>query len=286
MGTVEQFSSIFKAATREPFTYVPPTIRKVLIVVDLQGEAAGEFTSRSRAFLSTLETPDNLEWPVLSGDDFQSVGDLLEKVEANRPDLVVTYRHLHSNAWQWHFSLGEHLDVLTQATSIPVMVMPHPQQKGLAKHALHNTNQVMAVTDHMAGDHRLVSAAARFTQPGGTLHLAHVEDETVFARYIGTISKIAEIDTDMAKEEIQKRLLKEPHDYIASSREVLGDSDLHLNVKEVVMMGHHLSDYRQLVVDSEIDLLLMNTKDDEQMAMHGMAHPLAVELKTIPLLLL
>ena len=34
------------------------------------------------------------------------------------------------------------------------------------------------------------------------------------------------------------------------------------------------------------DLLVMNTKDDEQMAMHGLAYPLAIEVRSIPLLLL
>ena len=30
----------------------------------------------------------------------------------------------------------------------------------------------------------------------------------------------------------------------------------------------------------------MNTKDDDQLAMHGLAYPLAVELRDIPLLML
>ncbi len=30
----------------------------------------------------------------------------------------------------------------------------------------------------------------------------------------------------------------------------------------------------------------MHTKDEDQMAMHGMAYPLAIELRQIPLLLL
>jgi hypothetical protein len=30
----------------------------------------------------------------------------------------------------------------------------------------------------------------------------------------------------------------------------------------------------------------MNTKDEDQLAMHGLAYPLAIELRTIPLLML
>ena len=41
-----------------------------------------------------------------------------------------------------------------------------------------------------------------------------------------------------------------------------------------------------MIEDDHVDLLVMHAKEDDQMAMHGMAHPLAVELRSIPLLLL
>ena len=51
-------------------------------------------------------------------------------------------------------------------------------------------------------------------------------------------------------------------------------------------MGHHLSTYKELVQKHQVDLLVMNTKDEDQLAMHGIAYPLAVELREIPLLML
>ena len=36
----------------------------------------------------------------------------------------------------------------------------------------------------------------------------------------------------------------------------------------------------------EADLLVMHTKDEDQLAMHGLAYPLAIEVRTVPLLLL
>ena len=44
------------------------------------------------------------EKPALSLDNF-----LLALVEQERPDLICTYRHLHSGAWRWPYGLGEHL---------------------------------------------------------------------------------------------------------------------------------------------------------------------------------
>ena len=51
-------------------------------------------------------------------------------------------------------------------------------------------------------------------------------------------------------------------------------------------MGHYLNDYRRLLDEHEIDLLVLNTKDDEQLAMHGLAYPLTVELRETPMMLL
>ena len=41
-----------------------------------------------------------------------------------------------------------------------------------------------------------------------------------------------------------------------------------------------------IIAEHNVSLLVMNTKDDEQLAMHGVAYPLAVELRETPLLLL
>ena len=47
-----------------------------------------------------------------------------------------------------------------------------------------------------------------------------------------------------------------------------------------------LAQYRALVREHEVDLLIMETKDEDQLAMHGLAHPLAIEIREIPLLMI
>ena len=286
MSTLNRFESVFNAAAREVFAQQPVEIGRVLIVHDLAEALQDDFLYLAKGFLSVLEARDKPEWELFGGDAPFSVREVLNAVEQARPDLVVTYRHLHSAVGEWPHSLGEHVDVLTQATSTPVLVLPHPGRKDLPGHALKNTDRVMAVTDHLAGDHRLVSHAAHFTQDGGTLYLAHVEDDTVFERYIAAIGKIPDLDTDIAREEIRARLVEDPTEYIESCRTGLARGNQHLTVESRVKLGHQLADYRGLVEENEIDLLVMYTKDDEQLAMHGIAYPLAVELRTTPLLML
>lgn len=283
MSKVDQFESAFRSASKAVYHLDPPEVRRVLLVTDLDLPEMQQLADQMRRFLVVL---DGAEWHQVGRGEFENVAELLGLVEKHKPDLVVTYRHLGSDAWKWPFSLGEYLDVLTQAAGCPVLVLPHPTEGGAMDHALTDTNVVMAITDHLTGDDQLVNWSARFTAHDGVLYLSHVENQNQFERLIETIGKIPSIDTDDARDTILTQLLKEPTDYIESCKVVLDGSDLSLDVRAVVMIGHRLEEYKKLIEEHAVDLLVMNTKDEYQAAMHGLAYPLAVEIRSIPLLLL
>ena len=285
MTKLDQFQSVFLAADKTALRYEKLAVERVLVVSDLDGDAAGELSDRVRTFLSVVDA-EGTRWARLDGGGFSSVKQLLDAVDEQAPDLVVTYRHLHSSAWQWSHSLGEYLDVLTQATRVPVVVLPHPDAARALPHTLQNTERVLAITDHLSGDDRLVNYALGFTRPGGRCWLTHVEPLSVFDRYLDVIAKIPEIDTESARELIERQLLKEPRDYIESCRRQIAQQHLPYEIGEVVTMGRRLSEYRKLITAHRVDLLVINTMDDDQLAMHGLAYPLAVELRQIPLLML
>jgi hypothetical protein len=284
MTQIDQFESVFKAAAKTRFRYEPVAIQKVLVITDLDEYEARLFGDRMRSYLQVLGA--GVEWQDAHGADCESVGTLLEAVEAHRPDLICTYRNLHSGGWRWPFSLGEHLDVLTQVTTTPVLVVPRPDDEQHFHEATDNSSSVMVITDHLAGDARLVNYAIRFTEKKGTLRLTHIESEETFERFIDAISKIAAIDTEVAREEILKRLLKEPSDYIDSCVSAIDEHDLPLTVEREIRLGDRLEDYQRLIGEHEVDLLVLNTKDADQLAMHGLAYPLAIELRHTPLLML
>ncbi len=142
------------------------------------------------------------------------------------------------------------------------------------------------MTDHLTVYTHLINYAVRFVDPGGALILTHVEDEVVFDRYIETISRIPSIDTESAEHAIRTQLLREPQDYIQSCRDALGEAGLSVDVETIVTMGHHIREYERLIEEHEVDLLVFNTKEEDQLAMHGLAYLLAIELRQIPLLLL
>ena len=81
-------------------------------------------------------------------------------------------------------------------------------------------------------------------------------------------------------------MLKDPTEYIQSVKTVLDKLNRSIEVTAIVEFGHQLADYLKHIEDKQVDLLVINTKDGEQMAMHGLAYPLAVEVRQIPLLML
>ena len=300
---LDAFESRFRAAAKPRFRREPVAFRTLWLVTDLESPEAHAYAEEVCAFLKVLGEETTVE--VLDRSSaVRSVDQLLERARETPPDLICTYRQLFEAPSAYRASLGQRVDVLTQATPIPVLLLPHPVTDREHSRALTSTHVVMAMTDHLAGDDRLVNAAASLVTAGGHLWLTHVEDGTVFDRYVDAISRIPDLDTDVARETILERLLLEPRDYIRSCREVLEGRespasrelepaaptssvrDKTFHVDEVVTVGHHLAEYRRLVEEHSVDVLVLNTKDHDQLAMHGLAYPLAVELFSTPMLLL
>lgn len=286
MSKLDQFESAFKSASKAVYRFTRVTMPKVLVITDLDDDQTRHFTSDVHDFLNVITDKEATQWAEHQVAADEDVADLLDAVEHQRPDLICCYRNLHSRAKRYPFSLGSHVDVLTQATTTPVLLLPAPTAEGRLASSCKNTDRVMVLTDHLTGCDQLIDYAVRFTEQDGTLWLAHLEDDATYERYIDVISKIPEIETDVARERIRSQLLKEPADYIESVRAELQETVPTIRVDADVRMGHHIADCKKLVEDHEIDLLVMNTKDDEQLAMHGLAYPIAVELRSVPLLML
>lgn len=284
MSLVDQFESVFRGAERERYRYQRPEVRRVAVVCDLEGAAADGFLANVRTFLEEVADADHR---LFANGDYGDVDSLRDALDDYEPELVVTYRNLRHDSWRWPYSLGVYLNVLTRETSYPVVVLPSPRELPEMEWKRWVTDRVMVLTDHLTGDDRLVNWGARFIRPKGKLFLAHVEDDLVFARYIDVIGKIPELDTELARVEIRKRLLSEPADYVASCRdELAAQGHLTHEVVPVITMGHRLSDYVDLIEKHEVDLLIFNTKEQDQLALHGKAYSLAVRLRDVPILML
>lgn len=286
MTNLDQFESAFRSAAKPVFHPADIEIKTVAIVCDRVGEEATAFFDAAKLLLRATGPADAITWECIDGAAAASPGALLEHIQKLGPQLLCTYRNLHSDGYKWPHSLGEHLDVLTQVAQVPTLVCPHPALVEPSSFAEQGTERVMAVTDHLAGDDALVNWAVKIAANDGLLLLTHVEDQTTYDRTIDVISKIPALNTDVARDKISEQLLKEPHDYIRSCRERLEAAGAHVKIEEIVTMGHRVADYKRLVSKHRVDVLVLHTRDEDQMAMHGLAYPIAVELRDIPLLLI
>ena len=102
MTRIDQFESVFKAAARTVYDYERIEVPKVLVVTDLDRAGAESFRDRAASFLTELTAKGQaVDWQAADRERSATIGDLLELVEGHAPDLVVTYRNLHTQAWRW-----------------------------------------------------------------------------------------------------------------------------------------------------------------------------------------
>ena len=296
MLKVDEFASAFRAADKKVFHLQPPKVKRVMVVTDLDTE--GPFTSTYptgdvalTAFVDAVKSllvslGEDVEYVPVHGSRYEDVESLLTAVMDTSPDLIVSYRNLRDPHWRWGYSLGSLTSVLTTETPEPVVLVPNPHEHPDLPFKRSKTDSVMVITDHLAGDDALTNWGIALTSDSGKLWLAHVEDDAVFERYIDIIGKLPSIDTDNARDKILERLLKEPRDYIGRIREAIESAELSLELGEVITTGHRVRDYTTITGQHGVDLLCLHTSDDEQLAMHGAAYALAVELRALPMLLL
>jgi len=283
MDQIDEFESMFRKAERESFSHAEMPIESVALVTDGDQAAIEKQRDAVSTFLPVLDGVSN--WRLITGDQYSHVSDLQQKLESEQTDLIITHRHLQEDSLVPQHSLGVYLDVLTQVTSIPVLVLPGTaaQPQDLAGQAVQRT---MVVADHISGDSRLINYGARFCPDGGTLWLCHVEDDAVMDRIARAFERIPEIDSETGKKLLEEQLLKDASDYIATCVAELKTERPQIGCESQVVTGHFLKQYSRLIEESGIELLVANTKDEDQLAMHGMAYSLSVELINTAMLLL
>ena len=281
MLDLDQIESQFRASVKTKPVFERPKVESALVVTDLDGPESKSFGDKVKTFLKAV---GELSWTTIGKDDYSSVSGVLKQVEEHKPDLIVTYRHLFESE-DLPYSLGTYAEMLTQATSTPVLLCPRPKHSKFEE-AMENTDRIMVVTDYIIGDAKLINWGLLLVENGGRLRLTHVEDDATFERYIEVIGRIPGIDTAFAKEMIEKQLVKDAVEYIEAVIEGVKEERPEVQMVSTVRMGHATSTYKALVEEQETDILVFNTRDEDQLAMHGVAYSLAVELLDRPLLML
>ena len=281
MSNIDEFESLFRRAEREPFAYRPLDVRTVAVLTDRDEAYGREVAGAVKTMLPDLASA---KFVTLGRESLGSVAGIEKAVETCRPDLLVTFRLLTEPESVSQHSLGRYLDVLTQTLPPPCLVMAGTAADPALPSAA--ADSCVVLTDHIRGDSRLVSTAAALMPEHAALHLCHVEDDAVFERYIGAIEQVPGLDSDLARREIEAVLLGEARDYIQAAEAGLAEAGEAHPTHAHVVRGHRLETFRGLIEAHDADLVVLNTKDEGQLAMHGMAYAVAVEVTGRPLLML
>lgn len=277
---IDDFASVFRSAVKPTFTYKPLDLQTAVFVTDLDSEGAHALATQVRALLSHLDAGEHLGLHTLSApEDWQDLPGLLELLEERKPQLIITHRHLLGQHKDLPHTLGSVVDTLTQHLEAPVLLLP----LGVP---LREADRVMVVTDHLTGDDPLVNWAIHLTPDDGTLMLCHIEDQDTFERYAEVLGRMTGVPTDEVVPRMREKLLGMPRDYILAVQREMKEQGIHETVLPLVQLGQPLALYQELVQQHDARLLVVNTKDPHQRAMESLSYALAVELRSLPLLLL
>ena len=279
---IDEFESRFRRAERNLYHPTPKPVQNILTVLAQDDPVQSDLLPHLPTVASAATVQN---WPA----EQKTVSALLEWVNGQSPDLIVARRHFREAELLPQFSLGVYVDVLTQATSFPVLLLPGTAASPKPLPA--SVSRIMALTNHAELHAEIIHHAVSMTPDSGSLYLCHIEDDIILQRYLKAIERIPEIYTDLAKEKLLEELQREAREYLTGAAEVIrtgntAEVNHPKQIEVLVTQGHHLQAVKQLIETHNIELLVVNTKDSDQMAMNGLAHAIAVEFDEIPLLLL
>ncbi len=133
MDKLDEYESVFRSSNKERFVYEGVSLHSAVLVTDLSKEQTQELHAKILRYFGDVHKGDKLEWVLWGREDYSDLRDLLEKLNDLNPDLVVTSRCLTEVDKNPPYSLGVYLDVLTQVTKYPILVLPDSQSAEFEK---------------------------------------------------------------------------------------------------------------------------------------------------------
>ncbi|MEM7372024.1 MAG: hypothetical protein AAF587_25635 [Bacteroidota bacterium] len=285
MSDLGSFESVFRRALRTRYEYEDISLQNILVITDLEEEEESSFLTLLKQYLKPKLVGDAFEFTVFGRKQFAPWSHLRARIDQINPDLIISYRMLWVEDITAPKSLGSYIDLLSQDTDFPLLVMPHPRLHDM-KEVLDKPGAILVASEHAYANHHQVNYSLNFVEDGAPLVLVHIEDEDTFEYYMDSIEKIPALDTEVARDSLHDQLLAGPLHYAESVEEYIRQNFPNIDIQTHITFGHLITAYQELLHSQLVDLLVTNTKDDTQLAMHSIGYSLAVEFRQTPVLLL
>ena len=278
MLKLDHFASLFRAADKEQIVIPDISIRQILLVTDMNQEDSLQIWEKWKGLFDP-----SVDIRIFDAEISLHLPSLIEAMKHVECDLVVTYRCLHSDAWQYPYAIGSYVEVLTQIIPFPVLLMPHPHQN---TDTYTKPKNLLLFSSELTQESELVGFANAFVaSKDESLIMIQMDDKATYDRIFDIISKIPQIDTDDAQYYIQERRSLEMKDWVTRCIDFLEQKGNAPHMSYMDIYDPSMKKCASLIEEHQADLLIINTKDDEQLAIHGLAYPIMVQFRNIPLLL-
>lgn len=285
MPTIDEFESRFRRAIKPLYDYEEISISSVVLVLD--GKAISdedlENIKRCTKAIFGLNDPD-LRIETFNISEFTSVVDCIRNIRALNPDLIISERLLGLPDTTLP-SIGAYVDSFSYRVDCPVCIVPFNFLKRNYEkcEALKN---IMVLSESIQGDSKLVNFALNFVSIGTKLVLTDMINGKTFNYYIELVSKIASIETEPAREELQKLIVKMASEFeddcITKLEEIMPD----LAVAKHIDFAYKVQDYLNILNEHKADILIINSRTDEEKNLNTIAHSLAISVTDIPVMLI
>jgi hypothetical protein len=276
MVTVDEFESQFRRSAKEHFTHEKMTFDRVTFFVD------DDFVAdQAQSFIKEWLGRDDLIFTIVRISPQKPVSEVIRELKNTEPDLVVSYRLLGHPKEPSH-SLGTYIDEVSQVLARPLCLLPNKFGESSQK----KPERVLVLSESIVGDSTLVNWGVALVPKTGTLVLADLVDGNAFDNYMDLISKCSFIDTEIARAELADLLIKLASEFESECIEVLRQELPNLNLQQFVGFARTVKDYKALLSQYEVELLLFSGKDHNQTAMSALGYALAVEVTDLPVVLL
>ena len=264
-GNLDVFESMFNRSVKHHYEFESVKLNSLMIIADSDHlNSLDDFGSKYCENRMKYEYDSEFKW-----------SDLLDSVIEARPDLLLMQRQLGIHSGM-EFSLGPILVSLSQKLDIPVLVLPN-EFKDL------EIRNVLAGFDHQIDNSHLVNHSLILKKDMERLLLVHIEEESVFNYYMDAIAKIPGINTDYARTNIEETILNLAGDFFENVKDNLGQDNI--KVHEYCKLGDVVKEYKEIISQHSIDLMVFEAQDDSKLAMHSLGQSLAIQFPQLATLL-
>ena len=262
---IDLFSTYFKRALTASFELNSFAPNKVLFLQEKKGNTEWIKPIFPEAEIDVFTGSNDTSWETLKS-----------RIDETNADLIVSERLLFENHKDFDHSLGVYIEAVSQTFSTPLLIVGERTP---------TTGNVIVGFETAVFDTDIINKAMSFCDE--KLILAHIIDKGIYDQFSYALDRVPDLVYSDFEEEIKNQLNQYVFNLSKGVNKALSDIDnsLHSNVISYSNIGVVSREFKDLIEKYKPSLLAFQSKDETQLAMHGLGYAMAVEFPAQSILL-